>query len=136
MASDGILNVALRGGEQAKAMTLLLAGVWQTDDIPRKHLPLPWSTICKAGYEQYEGEAVLEARKGILEQSSSAFLTLDIIARDLWRSKWPMQCLQHLYRGKCSNQSCSRRHEHISKKEYDHMTRVCFEVIAWKMKTY
>ena len=135
MASEVILNLALGEGEQAKAMTLLLAGIWQTDVIPRKYIPLMWSPLCKAGNENCQGDAVLEARNWILEQTASAFLTLDFIARDLWRSKWPVQCIQHLYRGKCSNQNCSRRHEYISKKECDHMIKVGFGVIARKLKT-
>ena len=135
VASQVILNLALGEGEQAKVMTLLLAGVWQTDEIPKKYVPLAWSPLCKAGNEDYQGDAFLEARKGILEQIASAFLTLDMTARDLWKSKWPVQCIQHLSRGKCSKQNCSRRHEHISKKECDHMIEVGYGIIAPKVKT-
>ena len=129
MASEVVLNLVSRDGEQAKTMTLLLAGIWQTGDVPRKYIPLPWSPLCEALNENNQGETVLEARKWILEQTASAFLTLDIVARDLWRSKWPMTCLHHL-RGRCSNANCSRRHEHILKKECDHMIEVGFDVIA------
>ena len=115
-------------------MTLLLAGIWQNDDVSRKYITLPWSPLCKAGIERYEGDAVLEARRGILEQTASAFLTLDIIARDLWRSKWPLKCLQHLHLGKCSNKNCSRRHEHVSKKDCYHMIEVGFDVLTRKVK--
>ena len=135
VASQVILNIALKEGEQAKAMTSLLAGIWQTDDVPRKHIPLPWSPVYEAGNENYQGNAVLEARRWILEQTASAFLTLDIIARDLWISKWPVTCLQHL-RGKCANANCSRRHKQISKKECDHMIEVGFDVIARRVKVY
>lgn len=134
MASEVVLNLASRDGELAKPRMLLLAGVWQTDDVPKKYIPLPWSPLCEAGNDNYQGDAVLEARKWILEQTASAFLTLDSIARDLWRSKWPVHCLQHLHHGKCSNKNCSRRHGHISKKECDHMTEVGFDVTAWKLE--
>ena len=136
MASEVIQNLALREGERAKKMTLLLAGIWQTDGVPRKYIPLPWSPLCKVGIGDYHGDAVLEARNGILEQIASAFLTLDNIARDLWRSKWPVQCLYHLHRGKCSNANCSRRHKHVSKKECEQMIKVGFDAIAQKVKTY
>ena len=129
MASEVVLNLVSKDVEHAKTMTLLLAGIWQTGDVPRKYIPLPWSPLSEAGNENYQGDAVLEARKWILEQTTSAFLTLDIIARDLWRSKWPMTCLQHL-RGRCSKANCSRRHEHISKKECEHVIEVGFDFIA------
>ena len=129
VTSQVILNIALKKGEQAKAMTSLLAGIWQTDDVPRKNIPLPWSPVCETGNENYQGDAILEARDWILKQTVSAIFTLDIIARDLWRSKWPVTCLQHL-RGRCSNANCSRRHEHISKKECGHMIEVGFDIIA------
>lgn len=136
MASEVVLNLVSRDGEQAKTMTLLLAGIWQTGDVSRKCISLPWSPLFEAGNEKYQGDTVLEARKWILEQTASAFLTLDIIARDLWRLKWPVQCLYQLYRGKCSNANCSRRHGHVSKKECDQMIKVGFDAMAQKMKTY
>ena len=135
-ASGFILNLVLKDGEQAKNMMLLLAGIWQTGDVARKYIPLPWSPLREAGNENYQGDAVLEARKWILEQTASAFLTLDIIARDLWRSKWPVQCLQHLHRGTCSNKNCSRRHERMSKKECHHLIKVDSDGIARKVKVY
>ena len=134
MASEVVLDLALGKGEQAKGITLLLAGVWQTDDIPRKYVPLAWSPLCKAGDDDYQGDVVLEARKGMLEQTASAFFTLEMAARDLWKSKWPVQCIQHLSRGKCSKQNCSRRHEHISKKECDHVIEVSYGIVVRKVK--
>lgn len=136
MASEFILNLVLKDGEQAKTMTLLLAGIWQTSDVPRKFIPLPWSPLYEAGNENYQGDAVLDARKWILEQTASAFLTLDIIARNFWKSKWPVQCLLHLYRGKCTKEDCSRRHKHVSKKECDQMIKVGFDAVTQKVKTY
>ncbi len=134
MAIEVILDIASRKEARAKKMTLLLAGIWQTDDVPRKYVTLPWSPLSKGGIEDYQGDPVLEARRWVLEQTVSAFLTLDIIARDLWRLKWPVKCLQHL-RGKCSNKNCGRRHENVSKRDCHYMIEVGYGIIARKVKT-
>ena len=115
-------------------MTLLLAGIWQTDDVPKRYIPLAWSPLCKAGNDDYQGDPVFEARKEILEQIALAFLTLDITARNLWKLKWPVQCIRHLYRGKCSKHNCTRRHEHILQKECDQMIEVGYGIVACKVK--
>ncbi len=135
MASEIILDIASREEARANTMTLLLAGIWQTDDVPRKYITLPWSPLCKGGIEGYQGDPVPEARRWILEQTVSAFLTLDTIARDLWKLKWPVVCLHHLHRGRCSIANCGRRHEHVSQSDCWHMIEVGYGVVARKVKT-
>ena len=130
MASEIILNLVSKGGSKAKITILLFAGIWQTGDVLKPYMPLPWSPLCEADDDSYQGDAVLGARKWILEQTASAFLTLDTIARGLWKSKWPMQCIHHLHRGTCSYTNCSRRHERMSKKECGHLIEVGSNGIA------
>lgn len=129
-----ILHIAFKGA-RAKSMALLLAGIWQNDDVPRKYIIMPWSPLYKGGIESYQDDPILEARRWILEQTTSAFLTLDIIARDLLRLKWPVKCIHYLHRGKCSNEDCGRRHERVSKRDCYHMIEVSYGIIARKKKT-
>ena len=98
------MDLVLRDGKQSQTILLILAGIWPGDESSGQYTVLPWSPVHSATAATSERDLLIKAKNWVLEQSGSAFLIVNNVAREVWRQRWPAPCVQYLNLGKFSVQ--------------------------------
>ena len=92
-------DLALKDDRLAWSTTLLLLGLWENNNPQEPYVLLPWSPLRQTLSRSHTVDFPRMAKQWVLDQMASAILALDIKARNLWRLKWPVRCVQFLVKG-------------------------------------
>ena len=117
MIGEGVktlLNCLWKESAHGLRAMLLLAGVWQRSGTTRQCSILAWSALHEqARYHSPNSYGAL-VKVWIGSKTATALLALHSVAKCLWKTKWPKNCLTHLSHGSCSqsgiDQSCTSHH--------------------------
>lgn len=93
-------DLALKGDSKARRTTLLLTGVWTTDESKKPSFLLPWSPLREAITDASAVDLTQTAKQWVLDRLACATLALDIKADELIKKKHPLRCSQYLLKGK------------------------------------
>ena len=116
-AKDLVVNES----SDALRILLLLTGLWKSGVTQDQYVLLSWSPIRGIATAISVVDAPKVARKWFLDSLVSAVLAMDAVARELWKSKWPIRCVHFSTTGSCprlrNREDCHWLHQLVSRQE-------------------
>lgn len=92
-------DIVIRNDSQAKKIVLLLTGVWQTHDLEKPFVLLPWSPLNETITDVSAADLAQIATQWVLDRLASTVLVLDSKSWELFKHKYPQPCSQFVLKG-------------------------------------
>jgi hypothetical protein len=91
-----VKDITANAESGAWSAVLLFTGVFIVDKV---HVLLPWSPLREISKGVIARDCLQLVKTWVLGKMASAILLLDMKTRELWKTEWPMRCMQFLTKG-------------------------------------